>query len=131
MSLWCTNRRVPLWIILGFLGLAVFVFAWGLGYKLSLYDPPQSSTHQLPQAKLLSRNEQDSFADTSLTSQENDSVKKNSIVFAIEFFYFVLTFAFLNHPLSGERMREAEQPWRLRKRAGLNFFFVLPPPSLA
>ena len=37
------------------LGAAVFV--WGLSYKLSLYDPPQASSHQMPAAKLLSNRE--------------------------------------------------------------------------
>ena len=41
-----------------FLGLAISVFAWGLQYKLSLYDPPHSTSHEIPEAKLLSRNEQ-------------------------------------------------------------------------
>ena len=41
-----------------FLGLAISVFAWGLQYKLSLYDPPHCSSHEIPEAKLLSRNEQ-------------------------------------------------------------------------
>ena len=42
---------------LTFLSLALCVFAWGLQYKLSLYDPPQAASHQVPQAKLLSKNE--------------------------------------------------------------------------
>jgi hypothetical protein len=33
--------------------LGVCVFAWGLKYKLSLYDPPQSVSHRMPAAKLL------------------------------------------------------------------------------
>jgi hypothetical protein len=36
-------------------GLALSVFVWGLEYKISLYEPPP---HQIPTAKLLSRNEQ-------------------------------------------------------------------------
>ena len=44
--------------MLAFLGLGFCVFAWGLQYKLSLYDPPQTASHQIPRAKLLSRDEQ-------------------------------------------------------------------------
>jgi hypothetical protein len=36
-------------------GLAVF--SWGLGYKLSLYDPPGSPSTHMAQAKLLSQKE--------------------------------------------------------------------------
>ena len=46
-----------------FLGLAISVFAWGLQYKLSLYDPPHCSSHEIPEAKLLSRNEQATVAE--------------------------------------------------------------------
>ena len=38
------------------------VFTWGLQYKLSLYYPPHSSFHQVPEAKLLSKNEQPRIA---------------------------------------------------------------------
>lgn len=38
-----------------FLGLCVF--AWGLRYKLSLYDPPHSLSHHMPEAKLLTGKE--------------------------------------------------------------------------
>ena len=40
-----------------FLGIGLCVFVWGLRYKLSLYDPPQSASHCIPSAKLLSRDE--------------------------------------------------------------------------
>ncbi|MFP5230505.1 MAG: hypothetical protein ACLGXA_23045 [Acidobacteriota bacterium] len=40
-----------------FLGIALCVFAWGLRYKLSLYDPPHSASHNFPIAKLLSKDE--------------------------------------------------------------------------
>jgi hypothetical protein len=33
------------------------VFAWGLRYKLSLYDPPHSMSRHMPAAKLLTGNE--------------------------------------------------------------------------
>jgi hypothetical protein len=37
--------------------LAVCVFAWGLKYKLSLYDPPRAVSHNMPAAKLLAGKE--------------------------------------------------------------------------
>jgi hypothetical protein len=34
--------------------LATCIFAWGLSYKLSLYDPPHAVSRHMPAAKLLS-----------------------------------------------------------------------------
>lgn len=37
----------------GLMLLGFCVFAWGLKYKLSLYDPPHAASHQMLAAKLL------------------------------------------------------------------------------
>jgi hypothetical protein len=37
----------------GLVLLGLCVFAWGLRYKLSLYDPPHAVSHHMPAAKLL------------------------------------------------------------------------------
>jgi len=52
------------WSIPGFclVALAVAVFVWGLSYKLSLYDPPQASSHRMVAAKLLSNRERPATA---------------------------------------------------------------------
>jgi len=44
--------------------LGVCVFLWGFGYKLSLYDFHQRSLHTIPDAKLLSKNEDSRAADS-------------------------------------------------------------------
>lgn len=41
----------------GLVLLGICVFAWGLRYKLSLYDPPHSVSHRMPAAKLLTGKE--------------------------------------------------------------------------
>jgi len=41
----------------GLVLLGTCVFAWGLRYKLSLYDPPRSAAHHMPAAKLLTGKE--------------------------------------------------------------------------
>jgi hypothetical protein len=41
----------------GLVLLALCVFAWGLKYKLSLYDPPHAASHHMAAAKLLSGKE--------------------------------------------------------------------------
>ena len=58
MSLSHTNRLNFSRLTFVFLVLAISVFTWGLQYKLSLYDPPHSNSHAIPEAKLLSRDEQ-------------------------------------------------------------------------
>jgi hypothetical protein len=77
--------RTPFFLIL--LGLGLSVFGWGLQYKLSLYDPPQASSHQMPQAKLLSQDEQATAAHTSLTAK-----------IPVKFCWAVLSCAFSHWP---------------------------------
>ena len=43
--------------------LGVCVFLWGFSYKLSLYDLQQRTLHRVPDAKLLSKNEDSRAAD--------------------------------------------------------------------
>jgi len=45
----------------GLVLLASCVFAWGLKYKLSLYDPPQAVSHHMAAAKLLSGKERNAI----------------------------------------------------------------------
>ena len=42
---------------LGLVLLGFCVFAWGLRYKLSLYDPPHSVSRHMPEAKLVAGKE--------------------------------------------------------------------------
>ena len=60
--------------------LGMCVFFWGLGYKLSLYDLHEASIHRIPDAKLLSRNEDPNATDSirlclvnSSTSEQDSS----------------------------------------------------------
>ncbi|MDQ2835421.1 MAG: hypothetical protein M3Y50_17100 [Acidobacteriota bacterium] len=52
-----TTRRSSYVIAVTVLLLAAGLFAWGLQYKLSLYDLPGSQTVSIPHAKLLSEKE--------------------------------------------------------------------------
>lgn len=56
------KRRRKAWIGSLFTTLIFAVFVWGLQYKLSLYDPPHSITHEMPEAKLLSNQERAGYA---------------------------------------------------------------------
>jgi len=44
--------------------LGTCVFFWGLAYKLSLYDTQGPTLHSIPEAKLLSRNEDPNATDS-------------------------------------------------------------------
>src|SRR5579863_3285602 len=60
---------------LALLGLGFCVFTWGFQYKLSLYDPPQTASHPVPMAKMLSRNEQSDRLESSIFIQPNPPTK--------------------------------------------------------
>ena len=74
-----------------FIGLAISVFTWGLQYKLSLYYPPHSTYHQIPEAKLLSRNEQAPATDGILTgSAQTPADLVSGGLFALTYFVCAL-----------------------------------------
>jgi len=113
-----------------FLGLAIAVFTWGLQYKLSLYDPPHSRSHQIPEAKLLSRNEQAPLVE-SLFVISTDAWPIMAQILPFTLLAFVLA-NFRSHGTQIFRHlgSEAKRPWRISSRPGLTAFFFRPPPSL-
>lgn len=113
-----------------FLGLAIAVFAWGLQYKLSLYDPPHSISHQIPEAKLLSRNEQAPLVERLFTSS-TDMWPAIAQILPFTLLAFVLA-AFQSRGTQIFRHvgGEAKRPWRISSRPALTAFFFRPPPSL-
>jgi hypothetical protein len=113
-----------------FVGLAISVFTWGLQYKLSLYYPKHSTYHQLPEAKLLSKNEQATTTDGLLTSTAkapSDFVRGGILTLML----FALALGL--PPISGATQTEQERarPWLVSLSAGLNAFFFRPPPTLS
>jgi hypothetical protein len=113
-----------------FLALAISVFTWGLQYKLSLYDPPHSTSHDIPEAKLLSRNEQSTVTEGSfVTSTEVWPLMGHVVSFALLAFSF-LRFNLTAGPRWIRQVREARRPWRVPRRPGLSAFFFRPPPAL-
>ena len=124
---WSKSRFVNRCGFLAFLGLAVCVFAWGLQYKLSLYDPPQAASHQIPQAKLLSRNEQAGTAEGPLVIRTKTSTRVIYTAPTAIFFALLLGLIALKPQASGQREERASD--LLRLSSGLfNIFFVRPPP---
>jgi len=114
-----------------FLGLALAVFTWGLQYKLSLYDPPEAVSHEIPQAKLLSRDEQTGTTESSLTTKA--SVADKTMQTALLGLLFSL-FLVWNTPRRLElfgKYSDINQPVRPPGQASLNAFFFRPPPVFA
>lgn len=128
---WLKNRLLKRMGSLAFLGLGLCVFAWGLQYKLSLYDPPQAASHLLPKAKLLSGEEQSSTAQRPLLAQARVSAKAILATFAAVFFLPLPIYGLFGAPASGRRQRQASRSRSTRLRALLNSLFSRPPPLLA
>jgi hypothetical protein len=108
-------------------GLAFSVFTWGLQYKLSLYDPPQAASHTIPEAKLLSKDEQAAVT-TGVT------VADTKVPAELTFLLVASLFFLLAHiPSISLTERRAEQdhrrPWSLTCAASMNAFFYRPPPA--
>jgi hypothetical protein len=111
-----------------FIGLAFCVFMWGLQYKLSLYDSPEAASHHIPKAKLLSKNEQSSSAESPLVVRTRTSTKVIYTVPSAAFFFILsLILSIWNPPLSGQRELRASRLWHLG-RPYLRTRFVRPPP---
>jgi hypothetical protein len=127
---WTATRSFNLLGIVASLGLAVCVFAWGLQYKLSLYDPPQAVSHRIPQAKLLSRNEQSGIVESPPVVRTKTSSRISYIVPTAVFFFLVVALSVLNPQTSPQRIARTSHSWHLLCGL-LNFFFVRPPPILA
>jgi hypothetical protein len=118
-----------------FIGLALAIFGWGTGYKLSLYYPPNSNAHLMPHAKLLSKNEQDApktEARSRRSSKDTSDKRKAELALTLLFVYALSAAAWCSMTVAvSQREREASRQLYRRLRGSLSFFFVLPPPVLA
>ncbi len=110
------------------IALGLSVFLWGLQYKLSLYDPPKAASHQVPMAKLLSKNEQSSVSDKSISAHGKDSATILRGV-AQPYLLVLLAVFILILPAMDQNQRWTNPSWRIR-RVILDAFFVRPPPFL-
>src|SRR6202041_3718803 len=64
---------------LALLGLALSVLGWGTEYKLSLYPPSDDTSRLMPQAKLLSKDEQNSPTDKTLIGKIKDTTEQKEM----------------------------------------------------
>ena len=131
MTLLCLakNRKFGLSRRLAFLGLAICVFAWGFGYKLSLYDQSSAPSHRIPIAKLLSGNESSSTAKSPLVIRTKTSTRVVYIAPTAVFLFLLLAIGLLNTSAPTRMCRRANKLLHLH-RAILNTLFVRPPPVL-
>ena len=129
MHCWSTNPPFGRMATFTCVALAFCLFAWGLQYKLSLYDPPEAASHHVPTAKLLSKNEQSSFTESPLVVRTRTSTRVIYAVATAVFFILLPILSTLRPPLSGQREQRASRLWHLR-RAHLRAHFVRPPPVL-
>lgn len=109
------------------LGLAVCVFFWGLGYKLSLYAPPQTAPHRIPEAKLLSKNEQSGDATCPLVTRTRTFTKVAYTAPAAILLNELLVISPPNPPTTAELSKLEDKTIQLRRAAG-DSLFVRPPP---
>jgi hypothetical protein len=110
--------------------LAFFVFTFGYQYKISLYDPPQAISHQMPEAKLLSKDQQQSPIDRVQTERTKAFVRAMRTSAAFVFLLSLLVPGPLKKLTSAQSVQRANRPIRLRCFAGRDTYFVRPPPAL-
>jgi len=112
------------------MGLAICVFAWGLQYKLSLYDLPQTTAPHVPMAKLLSRDEQPEASKTSLHLAENLLARALPAASSAGILFLLLTVC-MRAMLARGRLRFPANPLWQARRATVDAYFDRPPPALA
>ena len=112
------------------LGLAFCVFTWGLQYKLSLYDPPQSISREIPHAKLISKDQRNHPSEGLALRNEGGSDKAAAVApFSLLFVLILLLDAAFHLERFG-RYSAGKEPVRSPGHTDLNFFFFRPPPVL-
>lgn len=110
----------------GLVVLGVCVFAWGLRYKLSLYDPPRAGSHHMAEAKLLPPGKERDRIQRAGDAQTPDAAVTRALC-TLALALFAFTVARVWPGLGGWMQR----PSPLRRVPGYNRLtplFVRPPP---
>jgi hypothetical protein len=124
-----TTRRGRFCSSIIFVVLAICVFSWGLGYKLSLYQTHQPNDHFIIQAKLLSKNER-------TVAQKRDLVggllppapASVALPWCVALAFAALV---LKPALFTLSKIEPTVSWHCRRLTSLTSFFFRPPPILS
>jgi hypothetical protein len=109
----------------GLILLGICVFAWGLKYKLSLYDPPQSVSHHMPAAKLLAGKEQITLPAVDLLTAPAPGAPVALLPFALLF--LALMGVGIRRGMAGRTLLLAPTR-RMTARTALAAHFTRPPP---
>jgi hypothetical protein len=131
LKAFCTCQTRIARLAAGLMGLGLCVFLWGLQYKLSLYDPPQSISHKIPTAKLLSRDEQSATNEATLIAKSIVSEKEMQLVAFCLTLPILIAFNLLYQAILVRLHMDVRQRWRLRPDICLNAFSFRPPPISA
>jgi hypothetical protein len=128
MDFLTSTRRTPLLHSLAFIALVISIFSWGLGYKLSRYDSPQSNSYQIPKAKLLSKNER-AVAEHVALQGEKEAITSSALFFSVSMGTLLsgALLLMLRSPKPSHGEFDWSRIWRSR-RVGFNSFFFRPPP---
>jgi hypothetical protein len=128
VDLWRIDRRTLSWCRVALPWLALCVFTWGVQYKLSLYDPPQAVSHQMPQAKLLSREQRATSDENPLLMSSKATNRATRATLAGRFSFFLLAPSLLSTPALRRSQFEENRPWHPHRPTNLNTFLRPPPP---
>lgn len=129
LSSWCTNRARFSRLDLLLLGVALSVFAWGLQYKLSLYDSPQSSSREVVQAKLLSKDENSSPGGELVgVALRAAAFARGAALETLLIAAFLLLLCLQSPASTPVREAVGDRPGPQRPYWGLPAFFFRPPP---
>jgi len=110
------------------IGLMLSVFTWGLQYKLSLYDPPQSVTHTIPEAKLLNKDGRTTVSQSGVTVDTR--FPASFAVTAGIFFLCLLSHVASERPAIRLAALDPDFSSFMSNSRGLSAFSFRPPPSL-
>jgi hypothetical protein len=124
----CTCQTRFSQFTLGFLGLALCVFMWGLQYKLSLYDPPGSASHKMPTAKLLSKNEWGAGIEVAPVAKSSVFETEMRLALICLALPMLASMIRLQRLVWVRRTSDIGCPWRQQLDATLSAFSFRPPP---
>jgi len=120
-------RRIHTMNVMGMLFLAVAVFAWGLQYKMSLYNTSNSISVSVPHAKLLSQKER---PESNVASIGPDSTQDRSPVSYTIFLFASIVCSLVVAVTIQTRSQSLDKGSRQQQFAALDFFSFRPPPVL-
>lgn len=108
--------------------LGTCVFLWGAAYKLSLYDTHKPTLHPIPEAKLLSKNEDPNASDVLQLCLSSAMSDHGSFFFSVALVLFWVLGVFLT--VSTWMIRRLERPRPPSILVEIALFFRPPPTHL-